>query len=256
MEKNVKKEIIENVKHSNWTVDVSKKIYEILEHPNWAEWLEASINSIEWRAKVFPAWQFLLSIWDIPIASLSTNQINWDWNPDTLPCWDEIAGDPTTYEHTYNPMWNTLVLMSMNVDKNYQWLRLTDLLVWEVQKLAKKLWINHIIWSFRPSWFGKYKLNNWVISFEDYVSIKNDDWFSIDPWIRSLQKKWMKPMKVDDKAMTVELSIEEFQKFKKENWVQVKPGFWECGEVWQFEIVWNKAIYKEKNLWWKLPILY
>gem|GEM_PF-6961549 len=38
---------LENLKISNWSLDVSKSIYEILEKPNWAEWLEASINSIE-----------------------------------------------------------------------------------------------------------------------------------------------------------------------------------------------------------------
>ncbi|MDD3302031.1 MAG: hypothetical protein PHN31_00620 [Candidatus Gracilibacteria bacterium] len=245
---------LENLKISNWSLDVSKSIYEILEKPNWAEWLEASINSIEGRSKVFPEGQFLLSNGKETLGSLSTNQIYWDGNPNTLQSWDDIAGDPTTYENTYNKNGNTLVFMSMNINNKFLGLRLTDYLVGAAKDFAKLNGIKHIIGSFRPSGYGKYKLENGYIKFEDYVNLKNNDGFSIDPWLRSLQKKGMKQIKIDDVAMKVELTMEEFLKYKKTNWIEQKPGIWECGEVGNFEVKNDKAIYTEKNVWGELPL--
>lgn len=244
----------DNFNISNWTTKVAKNIYDLLEHTNWASWLEASINSIEWRAKVFPEWQFLLSNWKTMLWSLSTNCIYWDWNIDTLSSWDDIAWNPTTYENTYNPNWNALVLMSMNINPEFKWWWLTDYLVWAVKDLAKNKWIKYIIWSFRPSWYWEYKMENWNIPFEEYLNLKNEQWYSIDPWIRSLQKKWMQPLKIDNNAMIVEMDYESFLKLKEENWKEISSWVWECWQVWQFFIEWDKAIYKEKNLWWQIPL--
>lgn len=118
MEKHIQ---IENIATGNWTPQDAEKIYNILEKPNWAPWLEASKESIEGRSIVFPQGQLVIkSIDGTPIASLSTNQIYWDGKVEALPTWDDVAGDPTTYEKTYHPNGNALVMMSMNVHPEHQ----------------------------------------------------------------------------------------------------------------------------------------
>ncbi len=87
-----------------WTTEKAQAILTQLEQPNWAPWLAAGVESLAGRAIVNPEGQFLLAAEDGGlIASLSTNKINWGGNPEILPTWDEVAGDPTTYEQTYCP---------------------------------------------------------------------------------------------------------------------------------------------------------
>lgn len=118
MEKNIQ---IKNITTGNWTPHDAEKIFDILEKPNWAPWLAASKESIEGRSLVFPKGQLVIkSIDGTPIASLSTNQIYWDGKVETLPTWDDVAGEPTTYEKTYDPNGNALVMMSMNVHPEHQ----------------------------------------------------------------------------------------------------------------------------------------
>jgi len=77
-------------------------IYDELEKPNWAPWLAASPETLARRAEVFPEGQ--IALWDQdgrPVASLSLNRFTWDGNVHNLPTWDQLAGDPPTYENTY-----------------------------------------------------------------------------------------------------------------------------------------------------------
>ncbi len=86
---------------TSWSESDGPSIYEHLERFNWAPWLAASADTLSGRAKIFPQGQLVLkNEVGIPLASLSTNQIAWNGDPITLPNWDNIAGDPTTYENT------------------------------------------------------------------------------------------------------------------------------------------------------------
>lgn len=245
----------------HWAPDMALSIYESLEMHNWAPWLAASEQSIAGRANVFPEGQLLIeSPTGEPVASVSTNRINWDEHIDNLPSWDTVAGDPTTYENTYVPNGNTLVLMSMNVHPQYKKHGLATTLVHQVQELTTQLGVAYVVGSFRPSEFGIHKAIYGVIPFEDYVfKTRGEDNFPVDAWIRSLTKNGMLPLKVDTKAMTVSVDLASFDELKMhyhpELWHQVAAGIWECGEVGQWNVNVNEgyAVYQESNLWGILP---
>jgi len=254
---------INEYKITSWIPEESKNIFEILEKPNWAPWLAASEQALAGRAKVFPEGQLVLkNVYGLPMASLSTNKINWDGNSETLPCWDEVAGDPTTYENTYKPNGNTIVLMSMNVGSEFQGSGLARKMIEKIKTVAQDLKAEHLIGSFRPNQFGKYKSQSGKedTDFTEYCMMKREDGLPIDGWLRSLTRNGMQSLTVDKKAMTVIVPIDEFKEYQKtyclNMWKEIFPNIWECGEVGYWLVNKKKgiAVYRECNLWGALPI--
>ncbi len=246
---------------TNWVPEDGQLIFDQVEKFNWAPWLAASPESLSGRSKTFPEGQLIIKdeTGEKILATLSTNRINWDGNINSLPCWDEIAGEPTDYSKTYSPEGNTLVLMSMNVHPDFQKEGLARKLIEVIKDQAIKMGVTNLIGSFRPSEFGKFKSqgDNWKIDFEEYCKMIQEDGWPKDAWLRSLMKNGMEPQIIDRKAMTVEATLEEFETYKSESpekWKEVLPGIWECQEVGQWIVTGDKAIYQESNLWGKLPI--
>lgn len=243
----------------NWAPNDGPHIYDQVEKLNWAPWLAATPETLSGRAEVFPEGQLIIKDESSKkiLATLSTNRINWSGNLDDLPCWDDVAGEPTDYSNTFMPAGNTLVLMSMNVHPDFQKEGLARQLIEEIKKQAKNLGITHLIGSFRPNEYGKFKSQgeNWKVDFEEYCKMTRDDGWPIDGWLRSLMKNGMEPQIVDQKAMTVQISTTEFLNYKSmkpEKWKEVTPGIWECQEVGFWKVDGNQAIYQECNLWGKL----
>lgn len=258
-----KENIGSQINCSNWQLKDIQAIYEQLEHPNWAPWLEAQPESLAGRVVIFPKGQLVLknNSGDY-LASLSMNRINWDGNQDTLPSWDEVAGDPTTYENTYNVNGNTLTMMSMNVHPQHTGEGYARLLIEKAGLLAIDLGVDYLVGSFRPNHFGKYKIAHIdeKVNFEDYCKLKRGDGLPIDGWLRNLTRNGMQPLKVDHQAMTVLVSLEtlnEYQnEYKPQKWIQTDPEIWECEEVgtWNVDSNTHQALYIESNLWgliWK-----
>jgi hypothetical protein len=87
-----------------------------------------------------------------------------------------------------------------------------------------------------------------------------EDGFPVDSWLRNLVRNGMVPLTVDQNAMTVTASLDQFNQYKTsynpDKWKEVGPGLWECGEVgrWTIDNISNAATYKESNLWGLLPI--
>lgn len=251
---------------SNWQHQDIDAMYAVLEIPNWAPWLAASKSSLHGRIDSFPQGQLVVKDAHGGVfASLSMNKIKWDGNPFTLPSWDEVAGDPTTYEQTYVSDGNTLTLMSMNVHPQHQGEGHARNLIEKAKQTGIDLGVDYIIGSFRPNEYGKYKFEHGKksASFEEYCKLKREDGLPVDSWIRNLTRNGMVPLIVDKNAMRVELSTSELFKFKS----KYKPHLWkrvdplqdplqiECGEVgnWTIEDE-GIAVYQESNLWgmlWK-----
>lgn len=267
-----------NLQVVTWDDIDPQAIYQQLENPNWAPWLEASIDSIAGRASVFSEGQLLLVNKDgIPMASLSINRINWDGNPDTLPTWDEIAGDPTDYSQTYQPEGNTYVLMSMNVSPAGRGQRLPTALINKVQIMAYQEDIEYIVGSFRPNEFGKKKQESQqALDFWEYVTemkttrVDEQGVFGeagsevdlpLDAWLRSLSWVGMNILVEDPSAMVVTVSLEEFehykQTYKPDSWWQDESGLWHCSEVgcWLVDEASKSATYVESNVFGSLPVL-
>lgn len=260
---NSKEDIGSQTTVGNWQQKDIQVIYEELEHPNWAPWLEAQPESLAGRAKIFPKGQLLLK--DNAgnfLASLSMNRIQWNGDKDSLLSWDDVAGNPTTYEKTYVPSGNTLTLMSMNVNPKNTGEGYARILIEKARLLAIELNVDYLIGSYRPNEYGKFKLSNLdkPHNFEHYCVIKRNDGLPIDSWLRNLTRNGMQPLKVDHKAMVVPVSLQEFARYQKEynpeKWVEISPNIWECGEVgtWKVDAKNGLAVYKESNLWgisWK-----
>lgn len=264
----------------NWHPSLAHIIHEELEVTNWAPWLAAGVESIAGRAEVFPQGQLLIMDPETgaPLASISTNQINWDGDANSLPSWDDVAGDPTTYEHTHQPAGNTLVLMSANVHPDFQGQGFGKMLIESVLEAAENIGgIEHVIGSFRPTGFGAYKSEHAaeLPEFAGYAfmqatpgKIKPVDatldwsaWAGIvphDPWFRNLARNGMQPLVIDHSAMVVPLTAEEFvyyqANYKPEMWQQLEDGSWLCGEVGNiYPQADGSYLYVEANLWGQLP---
>lgn len=260
-----------------------QEIYNVLEAPNWAPWLRFSAEQFNGQAQVFPDGQVLLCDENSrPLASFSTNRIMWDGDPESLPTWDEIAGDDNmTYADTYQPDGSTIVLMSVSIRPDAQGKSLTDVLVAKIKEVAAMEGIEYIISDFRPSGYGAYKAKNGDPGFAKYIELKRqEDNLPIDGWLRSLARKNMRPLRIDPKAMVVSTSLEEFKNFRfqyqPECWYQLTdPGLikmkvaeqtpqtkveqvdevWECREngTWYVNKADGRAVYIESNLWGLLP---
>ncbi len=235
-------------------------IYE-LEKECWAPWLAASQKSLSGRAEVFPSGQLCLSAGKIVLASLSLNRVDWDGDPANLPCWDDVAGDPTDYSQTYVSDGNTLCLMSMNVSPEARGLRLPSVLIESVKDYASEAGVLNVIGSFRPSGYGSTVLEASqshlsVPTFDEYVKTVNAKGESIDPWLRSLFKNGMRELSIDHQAMSVPITKEEFGEFHQPNWRMIElegQQIWCCGETgFFFALPDGNYIYKEKNVWGRI----
>lgn len=264
------------------SVGQGQEIYDILEAPNWAPWLRFAPEQFDGQATVFSAGQILLSDENSrPLASFSTNRIKWDGNPESLPTWDEIAGDDMTYADTYQPDGNAIVLMSVSIRPDAQGKSLTDVLVAKIKEVAATGGVEYIISDFRPSGYGAYKTENGDPGFAKYIELKRqEDNLPIDGWLRSLARKNMRPLRIDPKAMIVPASLEEFNNFRSqyqpERWYQLTDPdlikmkiaeqtpqaevgqvdeVWECHETgtWYVNRTTQKAVYIESNLWGMIP---
>lgn len=249
----------------NWQQKDVSTIFAKLERPNWAPWLEAMPKSLAGRAATFPDGQLIIkSICGEPLASLSMNKINWNGDVKTLPSWDAVAGEPTTYENTYMPFGNTLAMMSMNVNPDNIGEGYARTLIDKSKELAIKLNIDYLIGSFRPNEFGKYKLEHKEenIDFITYCALTRSDGLPIDGWLRNLTRNGMQPLVVDTNAMVIPILIEVFEEYKQtykpNKWHEITQNIWECGEVgaWKVDNSSGIATYRESNLWgliWKNP---
>lgn len=244
---------------TNWTKELVPVIHRNLEEPNWASWLMASEESLAGRIDVYSEGQLMISdISGNPLASLSMNRIDWDGNPESLPSWDDVAGDPTTYEKTCDPDGNTLVLMSMNVHPDHKGEGLARKLINYVKEHAAIMRVNSVIGSFRPNEYGKHKAKFGVsaLDFSSYCRwTREKDGLPEDEWLRNLTRNGMRPLKVDHRAMTVPIKLSDFYHLKEnhnsQSWRQVGKREWECGEVgrWVIDETNEIATYQESNLW-------
>lgn len=235
-----------------------------LENTCWAEWLATPPENLIARAEVFQDGQQAIVTQTLGlVATLSTNLIHWDGNPKTLPTWDDVAGDPTTYQSTYDEDGDTLCLMSMNVDPEVRGQRLPSHLIDAMRQLANNKNISKVIGSFRPSHYHHAVLDSIhrgeePPTFEMYCDMKNDEGFLVDPWLRNLGKNGMEMIAVDDHAMYVPVSAEEFELFKEPSWqlinIEGKQVWW-CGQTGFFYPQPDGSyVYIESNIWGSINV--
>jgi GNAT superfamily N-acetyltransferase len=247
---------------SGWSKADHSNLYK-LEEKTWAPWLRKPQKNFATITKIFPTGQRkITNLNGEAIAMFSTNRINWDGDTETLPTWDAVAGGSVElgdFSKTYIPDGNTLDIMSISVDPDMQGKGLATILFMEVINIANDLGVDHLIASFRPCMYGDFKIKSGeAVPFDEYCRITTQDGLPGDPWLRIATRYGMVPLRIEKSAISVEVSIKEFEQFKNNyipaNWSQNEKGQWECGEVGVWTIKGNKAQYLEQNLWGEIPI--
>ncbi len=247
---------------SKWTKADHPDLYK-LEEKTWAPWLRKPQKNFAIITKIFPNGQKKItnSKGEI-VAMFSTNRINWDGDIDSLPTWDSVAGgsiEESNFSDTYLANGNTLDIMSISVDPDMQGKGLATILFTEIINVANTLGVEHLIASFRPCGYGGFKVESGEsIPFEDYCRITTEDGLPKDPWLRIATRYGMVPLRIERSAISVEVSINKFEEFKKTYnptcWSQNSQGQWECGEAGVWTIKGRKAKYVEPNLWGEIPV--
>lgn len=238
------------------------KIYTDLEKPHWAPWLSFSEDGMMEMSSVFPEGQLVVKDKNgIPLAYASVNRVDWNGNISTLPTWDEVAGDQVEqagYKNTYRSNGNTLVIMCLTVHSQHQGKYLSAILLDEIKVLARNLKVANIISPFRPSTYGDYKQKYDDPGFNAYCNLKREDGLPVDTWLRSLVRNGMQPLTIKENSLIVTISKNDFEKYKssynKHAWKKIGTNVWECGEVGLWFVKRNEAIYKEPELWGRIPI--
>lgn len=235
----------------------AQKIFDELEVPNWAPWLRASPEVLAKRTEVFPEGQ--IAIWSKdgrPMANVNLSRFNYDGNPQSLPTWDELMGNPPTGEHTFDLNGNAVGMMSINVRPDSQGGGLTRVIIDAVKKSAQELGIKHVMGSFRPSQFGEYSdAVDKHASFSDYISKKRpEDNLLYDAWLRALTRNGMRMLRIDDAAMVIpDVLQEQFDEYrstyKPKRWKKITPNVWRCGETGLWLVGNTSATYLESNVW-------
>jgi GNAT superfamily N-acetyltransferase len=248
---------------TGWQSEDCWPIYQRLERTNWAPWLAYSPDHLERLWRVFPDGHLVVRDVDGRVlAYLSANRIEWDGDAATLPTWDEVAGGSVLlpdYDVRYARTGNTMVLLSLSVSQELQGTGLPGRLIREAQVVARRLGLEHLIGSFRPTQYGRYKLRFSDPGFEAYCAMRRADGQPLDAWLRVLARRGMQSLRVARRAMKVRVSRQAFEEYRQVHnpgdWMEILPGRWECGEAgaWRVPSGSDTAMYVEDNLWGALP---
>lgn len=239
-----------------YTPEEAKLVHDELEVPNWPDWLQASTDTLAARARTFPPGQ--IALWDGQkmVAAINLQRFNYSGKPEDLLTWDELCGNPPTFEEKYDPNGNAVGMMSINVHKDYQGQGLSKEIIEAVRAMTKREGITHVLGSFRPSQMDEFLLQNPHMNERDYIAAKREhDQLPVDGWLRILTRNGMRPLRVDDAAMVVEVPMDEFTKYKQtynpEKWRQVgnQKHMWRCGETGVWYVNHDTATYIESNVW-------
>jgi len=104
---------------------------------------------------------------------------------------------------------NTLCGLQIAVAKDHQNKGVSTLLLKEMVNTAKKYNFNNVIIPIRPSLKSKYPLTD----IDNYINWKREDGLAYDPWIRVHLRFGGEIIKVCHKAMKIEGTIKEWEKW-------------------------------------------
>lgn len=157
---------------------------------------------------------------------------------------------------------NTIILTAMFIDNRHKGQRIPSRLIASAKEQLTQLDFKYLISPFRPSEYGKYKLENGFQhnneTFRTYCYSENEEGFPVDAWLRALTKNGMKMLKPEPRSFCVINSLECFEAFKKihkpDAWYKNGTDVWECGETqtWYADRQHNTVYSIEPNMWGQL----
>lgn len=250
--------------------------YERLEIESWAPWLRYSRSVLAHHVRAFPEDQFFAYDEAGLVGALSTNRISWDGDPASLTSWRAIAGARLDYEDTHVADGNTLVTLSMSIASRSRGSGVAGRLLDAVRTSARERGLEHVIGSYRPPGYGSFKLGD-DRGFLAYADLSGREGLPLDPWLRSLTRRGMERLGVDEQAMVLEVELGDFETLGRRSsspWVRVVDArdaslheaalplaladceFWEVGQTgtWYVDRAAGRAVYIESGVWGAVPL--
>ena len=164
----------------------------------------------------------------------------WDW---------ALEKAVTDYEKGLIP--NTLCALQIGLNKHYQGKGISHQLILYMKNIALSTEMTAFILPIRPN----LKTNFPLISMEDYIQWKNEEGLPYDAWIRTHVKGGAHIVKICQRSMVVEGSIEEW-----EQWANMK--FRSSGQYIlpvllnpiRIDLEKDKGEYVEPNVWMRYEL--
>lgn len=253
-----------------------------LESQCWAPWLRFSESDLAGQARIFPEGQLVVTAADgiTPLGMMACNRVEWTGLVDELPTWDGVAGQPPTFENTYDPAGNSVVMMSISIQPSTRGRGIAHELISMIRAVVRRLDVERLIAPCRPSRFGSHRRLTGLTDFATYCELTRDDGWPIDPWLRALTRQGLAAMKIDPRAMVVPAShgdLADYQESSSLTWATVTDEslvrelitfhgvrgdlahvdrVLDCGETgwWFLDDTRGEAVYVEANIWGELPL--
>jgi GNAT superfamily N-acetyltransferase len=154
---------------------------------------------------------------------------------------------------------NSIVLVSIAVDPQYQRLQLPSRLIARAKDTAKRLGLKYVISPFRPNAYGAFKAERRATHsahlFEEYCGLQTPEGLPQDPWMRVLARNGVQFLQPVPRSYRVVGSLERFDDFRRifkpESWYSPAPDTWECGETptWYVDRFKKAVMSVEPNIW-------
>ena len=159
---------------------------------------------------------------------------------------------------------NTVVLTALFVDSAFRGQKIPTRLFQSIKVEVRKLGYQWLISPFRPSEYGRYKLESGLLhsqeTFTDYCYRKREDGLPVDGWLRALTRNRMVMLKPEVESFSVTRPLDRFDEFRKKHkpnqWYQPAPDVWECGETqtWYVDEEKGEVRSVEPDLWGMIPV--
>ncbi|NUS44015.1 MAG: hypothetical protein HOQ24_10055 [Mycobacteriaceae bacterium] len=273
--------------HCERVGDPGAETIQRIENQAWSPWFWNGQYELARRMVKFPDGQLcIVDANDAILATVSTNYVHWNGNPDNLDTWDAAADNPyqsgdARQASTAPDEKNTIVLLAMNVPPGNRKLGLPAALIAELRAVATRLNVEHVVSPFRPSEYGDAVISAHtrgqpVPAFAAYSATVRSDGTPVDPWLHSLVVyEGMDPIRPQQDSWTIPYPARDFWAFKAYDeanraamrargagvhpeWVKVTTELgeaWWCGETgYFFEQPDGSFLYREFNFWGEVPL--
>ena len=159
---------------------------------------------------------------------------------------------------------NSIVLVAMTIDPEFQGMRLPTMFFDAVKRAARGLGLTHIIAPFRPVSYGQYKAIQQTTHsaelFNEYCALRDAQDLPVDPCLRAAARNGAEFLRPEPRSFTIERPLDKFERlrhtFNREQWYSPQPDIWECGETptWYVDRARSVVTSVEPNLWGRLRL--
>lgn len=159
---------------------------------------------------------------------------------------------------------NTLCLNAIFTDSEYRGKGVPAFLLDQFKQTLPEMGYQHLIGPFRPSQYGEHKKRAGAThsfdEFRNYCEAQNATGLPVDAWLRSLHRNGMQLLKPEPRSFCMTKSLAEFEdlraSFRPDDWEEVCPGVWECGETqtWYVDDNRKSVTSVEPNYWGEIPL--